>query len=116
MPYVIGNSDMITPTKIYEQAAGTIAAGRIKEGSRLAYEAAFAATVAAAARHNAPCESDSDAREFLVWLDNPPFPLDEWHKHHDPTGKNPMPIPEYTAGFDVALSFREHTKTLVTTE
>ena len=65
---------MVTPTEIYKQAADAIAAGRFREGSRLAYEAAFAATVDAAARHNAPCASDADAGEFLIWLDNPPFP------------------------------------------
>ena len=103
---------MSIPAKIYEQAANAITAGRIREGSWLAYEAAFAATAAAAAGHNSPCESDADAGEFLVWLDNLPFPLEEWHRHYDPTGENPMPIPEFTAGFDVALSFREHAETL----
>ena len=103
---------MVTPTKIYEQAADAIAAGRFREVSRLAYEAAFAATVDAAARHNAPCASDAEADEFLLWLDNPPFPLEEWHKHYDLTGKNLLPIPKFTASFRVALSFRKHAETL----
>ena len=40
------------------------------------------------------------------------FPPEEWHKHYDPTGKNLLPLLEFTAGFRVALSFRKHAETL----
>lgn len=102
---------MPTPTEIFEQAASKIAAGCVQEGARLVYEAAFGAVAAAAARYAAPCENDQDAMKFLRRLDNIPFSPGEWYKAFDPSGENLLPIPEYTAGFDVARSFKEHAET-----
>ena len=105
---------MNASTEIYEEAVAAIAAGRFGEGARLAYEAAFVAVVDAASRHGVSGVNDDEAAaEFLIRLDNPPYPLEEWHKHYDPTGRNPMPIPAYFAGFGVALSFKKHAATLV---
>lgn len=102
---------MPTPTEIFEQAASEIAAGRVQEGARLVYEAAFGAVAATAARYAVLCENDQDAMKFLRRLDNIPFVPGEWHKAFDPSGQSLLPIPEYTAGFDVARSFKEHAET-----
>lgn len=102
---------MPTPTEIFEQASCEIDAGRVQEGARLAYEAAFDAVATAAARYALPCKNEADAREFLRRLDGfPPHPSD-WNTSLDINGPDPIPIPEYTAGFNVARSFKEHAET-----
>lgn len=99
---------MPTPTEMLEQATVEIDAGRVREGARLAYEAVFAAVSAAAARNHVTCHNDEDAEEFLFRLDDPPFDPDDWHKHYDPTGQKMLPMLEFTAGFDIALAYKQH--------
>ena len=101
---------MPTPTEMLEQATADIDAGRLREGARLAYDAVFAAVSAAAARHQVPCHNDEDAAEFLIRLDNPPFEPGDWYKHYDPTFQTMLPMLEFTAGFDIALAYKQHGK------
>lgn len=101
---------MPTPTEMLEQATAEIDAGRVREGARLAYEAVFAAVSAAAARHQVPCHNDADAEEFLIRLDDPPFAPGDSYKHYDPTFQTTLPTFDFTAGFDVALTYKQHGK------
>ena len=105
---------MPTPTEMLEQATAEINAGRVREGARLAYEAVFTAVSAAAARNQVPCHNDEDAEEFLFRLDDPPFDPDDWHKHYDPTGQEMLPMLEFTAGFDIALAYKQHAEAPLT--
>lgn len=104
---------MLTPAEMLDAAAADIAAGRIQKGAYHAYHAAFAAVADAAQRHGRPCADESDARRFVRQLDGfPPDPVD-WDCRFDldGVGENMPPLPEYTAAFNVARSFREHAET-----
>ena len=102
------------PTAMLKQAAAVIDAGQIREGARLAYEAAFAAVSAAAARHQVPCRNDDDAEAFLIRLDNPPFAPGDSYKHYDPTFQTMLPTFDFTAGFDIALAYKQHAEAPLT--
>ena len=105
---------MPTPTEMLEQAADAMDAGRVREGARLAYEAVFAAVSAAAARNHVTCHNDEDAEEFLIRLDDPPFPPGDSYKHYDPTFQTTLPTFDFTAGFDVALAYKQHAEAPLT--
>lgn len=103
---------MPTPAYVLEQAALQIAAGNVRRGARLAYDAAFAAVAAAANANAAPCATDADAMRFLHDLDGlTPNYISRWYEYCDSTGQFPWPIPRYTPGFDIARSFKEHAET-----
>ncbi len=105
---------MSTPMKKLDAATAHIEAGRVQEGARLAYDAAFQAVAEAARRHDRPCETVQDARDFVRWLDGLPTEPDEWLKDapifdwlnddHAPQ----LPIPEFIGAFDVAEQFKRH--------
>lgn len=104
---------MLTPIAMLDAAAADIAAGRIQKGAYHAYQAAFAAVANAAHSHGRPCANESDARRFVRQLDGfPPDPA-EWDCRFDldGVGENMPPLPEYTAAFNVARSFKEHAET-----
>ena len=105
---------MITPMETFEAASADIAAGRVQEGARLAYEAAFQAVADAAKRHKQPCETIEDAREFVRWMEgfpDEPFdwakdsPIFDWVKDDNAPL---LPIPEFIGAFDIAESFKHH--------
>lgn len=105
---------MITPMETFEAASADIAAGRVQEGARLAYEAAFQAVADAAKRHKRPCETIEDAREFVRWMEgfpDEPFdwakdsPIFDWVKDDNAPL---LPIPEFIGAFDIAESFKHH--------
>ena len=105
---------MLTPMETFEAASADIAAGRVQEGARLAYEAAFGAVAAVAKRHERPCKTIEDARKFVCWLEGLPSepddpvdnaPLFDWDEDGQPI---PLPAPEFMGAFDVAESFKHH--------
>jgi len=93
-----------------DAATAHIEAGRIQEGARIAYDAAFQAVAGAAQRHKRPCKTIEDARKFVSWLDGLPTEPD------DPVDNAPLfdlgedgqPIPEFIGAFDVAEEFKRH--------
>lgn len=105
---------MSTPMKKLDAATAHIEAGRVQEGARLAYDAAFQAVAEAARRHDRPCKTLEDARDFVCWLDGLPMDKVDWLKDapifdwlnddHAPQ----LPIPEFIAAFDVAEEFKRH--------
>ena len=105
---------MPTPMETLDAATAHIEIGQVREGARLAYDAAFRAVAEAARRHNRPCENIQDARDFVRWLDGLPTEPDDWLKDapifdwlnddHAPQ----LPIPEFIAAFDVAEQFKRH--------
>ena len=104
---------MLTPAEMLDAAAADIAAGRVQKGAYHAYQAAFAAVADAAQRCGRPCADESDARRFVRHLDGfPPDPAD-WDCLFDldRDGENMPTLPEYTAAFNVARSFKEHAET-----
>ena len=105
---------MVTPMETFEAASADIAAGRVQEGARLAFEAAFRAVADAAKRHKRPCETIEDAREFVRWMEgfpDEPFdwakdsPIFDWVKDDNAPL---LPIPEFIGAFDIAESFKHH--------
>ena len=105
---------MPTPMETLDAAADHIAAGRVQEGARLAYEAAFRAVADAARRHKRPCKTIEDARKFVCWLEGlpsePDDPVDNAPLFDcDEAGQPiPLPAPEFIGAFDVAESFKHH--------
>ena len=105
---------MPTPIETLEAASAEIAAGRVQEGARLAYDAAFRAVADAARRHKRPCETIEDARDFVQWLDGLPAEPEDWLRDtiiFDWVGNDEapqLPIPEFIAAFSVAESFKHH--------
>ena len=105
---------MATPVETLEAASAEIAAGRVQKGARLAYEAAFRAVANAAQRHDWPCETIGDARDFVRWLEglpDEPFdwfkdtPIFDWIKDDNAPQ---LPIPEFIGAFNVAEEFKRH--------
>ena len=105
---------MDTPIETLEAASADIAAGRVQKGARLAYEAAFQAVADAAKRHERPCKTIEDARNFVQWMEGLPTdpddpmdnaPLFDWDEEGQPI---PLPAPELIGAFDVAESFKHH--------
>ena len=105
---------MLTPMETFEAASAEIAAGRVQEGARLAYEAAFRAVADAAKRHERPCKTVEDARDFVRWMEgfpDEPFnwvkdsPLFDWLRDENAPQ---LPIPEFIGAFDIAESFKHH--------
>ena len=105
---------MATPIETLEAASAEIAAGRVQKGARLAYEAAFRAVANAAKRHDRPCETIEDARDFVRWLDGLPTKPGNWLKDtrifdwvNDDQAPQ-LPIPEFIGAFGVAEEFKRH--------
>ena len=105
---------MPTPIEMFETASDEIAAGRVREGARLAYEAAFQAIADAAQRHDRPCETIEDARAFVRWMEGLPTEPDAWLKDvplldwfEDEQG-NLLPIPELIPALDIVEEFKRH--------
>ena len=105
---------MPTPMKTLDAATAHIEAGRIQDGARLAYVAAFQAVANAARRHKRRCKTLEDARKFVCWLDGLPTepddpvdssPLFDWDEDGQPIL---LPIPEFIGAFDVAEEFKRH--------
>ena len=105
---------MATPMETFDAASADIAAGRVQEGARLAYEAAFRAVADAAKRHQRPCNTIEDARDFVRWLDGLPTEPEDWLRHSiifDWVGNDDapqLPAPEFIGAFNVAESFKHH--------
>ncbi len=105
---------MLTPMETLDAAAAHIVAGQVREGARLAYDAAFQAVAEAARRHKRPCETVQDARNFVCWLDGLPTDKGDWLKDapifdwlNDDQAPQ-LPIPEFIGAFDVAEEFKRH--------
>ena len=105
---------MLTPMETFDAAAAHIAAGQVREGARLAYDAAFRAVAEAARRHGRPCETMEDAQNFVRWLDGLPTEPDDWLKDaaifdwvYDDQAPQ-LPIPEFIGAFGVAETFKRH--------
>ena len=105
---------MATPIETLEAASEEIAAGRVREGARLAYDAAFQAIADAAQRHDRPCETIEDARGFVRWMEGLPTDPDDWLKDvplldwfEDEQG-NLLPIPELIPALDIVEEFKRH--------
>ncbi|MDE2788197.1 MAG: hypothetical protein OXL37_16275 [Chloroflexota bacterium] len=105
---------MLTPMEALDAATTHIQAGRIQDGARLAYVAAFQAVANAARRHKRRCKTLEDARKFVCWLDGLPTepddpvdsaPLFDWDEDGQPIL---LPIPEFIGAFDVAEEFKRH--------
>ncbi len=103
-----------TPMETLDAAADHIAAGRVQEGARLAYDAAFRAVADAARRHNRHCKTVADAREFVRWLDGLPTEPGDWPRNTaifdwvtDDQAPQ-LPIPEFVGAFNVAEEFKRH--------
>ena len=103
---------MPTPMETLDAATVHITAGRVQEGARLAYAAAFQAVADAARRHDWPCKTIEDARDFVRWLDGLPTEPDDWLKDapifdwiNDDQAPQ-LPIPEFIGGFGVAETFK----------
>ena len=105
---------MFTPIETVEAASAEIAAGRVQEGARLAYDAAFRAVAEAAQRHERPCKTIEDARKFVCWLEGLPSEPDDPVDNaplfdRDEEGRPiPLPAPEFIGAFDIAESFKHH--------
>lgn len=105
---------MATPIETLEAASEEIAAGRVQEGARLAYDAAFQAIADAAQRHDRPCETIEDARDFVRWMEGLPTEPFDWFKDtpifdwiKDDNAPQ-LPIPEFIGAFSVAEEFKRH--------
>ena len=103
---------MPTPMETLDAATVHITAGRVQEGARLAYDAAFRAVADAARRHERPCKTMEDARDFVRWLDGLPTEPDDWLKDfpifdwiNDDQAPQ-LPIPEFVGAFGVAETFK----------
>ena len=105
---------MLTPMETFEAASAEIAAGRVQEGARLAYEAAFRAVADAAKRHQRPCKTVEDARDFVRWMEGFPDEPFNWVKDSrifdwvKDDNAPQLPIPELIGAFSVAESFKHH--------
>ena len=105
---------MPTPIDTLEAGAADIAMGRVQEGARLVYEAAFRAVAEAAKRHKRPCKTIEDARDFVWWMEGLPSEPFDWFKDtpifdwvRDDNAPQ-LPIPEFIGAFSVAESFKHH--------
>ena len=105
---------MLTPMETFDAASANIADGRVQEGARLAYEAAFQAVADAAKRHRRPCKTIEDARDFVRWMEGFPDEPFDWAKDSrvfdwvKDDNAPQLPIPEFIGAFDIAESFKHH--------
>ena len=105
---------MTPPTDLHNAASADIDAGNLQRGARLAYLAAAKAAKAAAQRLGFPAKDDNDLRNLMMALDGiPPLPHDLYDMPSVTawiTQNAETPTP-YSAGFSIALAFRQHAET-----
>ena len=105
---------MTTPTDLLNAASADIDAGNLQSGARLAHLAAAKAAKATAQRLGFPAKDDNDLRNLMMALDGIPSMPHDLYDMPSVTAwitQNAEPPTLYSAGFSIALAFRQHAET-----